>query len=216
MPALPGQTHVVSRRLARLVGTLLTLAVLVVACGTGASDQTATALPATEASASTAIDAASERAASLVTGPDLVSSELIDTASGQVTSVPDLVTGDRPVLLWYWAPTCNVCLREAEAMERFARDHAAVVQVIGVGAQGDYADTQAFIGTTGVNDLPLLWQPSIALWKLNDVNANSQIQLFSYDLEHRSEPFFLDDRGRSIVLEAAVQAPYVKAASVAS
>lgn len=35
---------------------------------------------------------------------DLVQTELLDGASGQITSLSEVVTGDRPVLLWYWAP----------------------------------------------------------------------------------------------------------------
>lgn len=32
------------------------------------------------------------------------SCEVLDVRTGQPTSISDTVTGDRPVLLWFWAP----------------------------------------------------------------------------------------------------------------
>ncbi len=34
----------------------------------------------------------------------LVQTELLDAESGQITTLGDVVVGDRPVLLWYWSP----------------------------------------------------------------------------------------------------------------
>jgi hypothetical protein len=35
---------------------------------------------------------------------DLASTELLDGNSGAITSLGEVVTGDRPILVWYWAP----------------------------------------------------------------------------------------------------------------
>ena len=35
---------------------------------------------------------------------NLAQTELLHGDSGQITSLGAVVTGDRPVLLWYWAP----------------------------------------------------------------------------------------------------------------
>jgi hypothetical protein len=35
---------------------------------------------------------------------DVATTQLLDTADGSITQLSDVVTGDRPVLLWYWAP----------------------------------------------------------------------------------------------------------------
>lgn len=75
---------------------LMTLAVAMVAsaCATGGltSQQTS------------AIDAADLNARSLDLTDDLSTSQLLDGRTGQVTTIRDVVTGDRPVLMWYWAP----------------------------------------------------------------------------------------------------------------
>jgi hypothetical protein len=36
---------------------------------------------------------------------DLTSTQLLDGRTGQITDLSEVVTGDRPVLMWYWAPT---------------------------------------------------------------------------------------------------------------
>ena len=35
---------------------------------------------------------------------NVAESELLDAATGEIKSLSDVVVGDRPVLVWYWAP----------------------------------------------------------------------------------------------------------------
>ena len=42
--------------------------------------------------------------AQLALSGDLSQTELLDTRTGEITTLSEVVTGDRPVLLWYWAP----------------------------------------------------------------------------------------------------------------
>lgn len=52
-------------------------------------------------------DAASTAAANidaLESSDDVRTLEVLDVKTGQPTTIADAVTGDRPVLLWFWAP----------------------------------------------------------------------------------------------------------------
>lgn len=53
---------------------------------------------------SAATTAASANQAAIQLTSDLSTSQLLDTADGGIAQLSDVVTGDRPVLLWYWAP----------------------------------------------------------------------------------------------------------------
>ena len=50
------------------------------------------------------VDAANVSASSLTLTSDVSTSEVLDGRTGKVTSIREVVTGDRPVLMWYWAP----------------------------------------------------------------------------------------------------------------
>lgn len=51
-----------------------------------------------------AVAAAEENAAELQLTSDFVTTQMLDTRTGGLASLGDIVAGDRPVLLWYWAP----------------------------------------------------------------------------------------------------------------
>ncbi|MEM7095764.1 MAG: hypothetical protein AAF567_22370 [Actinomycetota bacterium] len=76
----------------RLLVTLIASVVLVSAC----------------ASADTPIDPRAEVAtaneANLELSGELATTQMLDVMTGNVRSLDDVVTGDRAVLLWYWAP----------------------------------------------------------------------------------------------------------------
>jgi len=69
-----------------------TLALFASACGGTSAEQTA------------AIAEAEANEAQLVLGGDFGSTQMLDTADGSITSLSEVVTGDRAVLAWYWAP----------------------------------------------------------------------------------------------------------------
>lgn len=50
------------------------------------------------------VEAAEQNQNALDTGGDFGTTELLDTTTGEITTVGDVVTGDRAVLVWYWAP----------------------------------------------------------------------------------------------------------------
>lgn len=81
----------------KLLVTVASLALFATACGGGASGPTSEA-------ASAAIAAAAANEAQLELTADISSTQLLDTADGEIRRLADVITGDRPVLLWYWAP----------------------------------------------------------------------------------------------------------------
>lgn len=105
-----------------LVATATSLALVVAACGGGtqAVDNTGTSQPAASASESDSTSApadettmADEPSAEANEGPSeevgaehlFPDSEVIRVADGSATSLAaELAGGDRPVLLWFWAP----------------------------------------------------------------------------------------------------------------
>jgi len=80
----------------RLLLTLASLALFATACGGGA------AISSEDSSAAAAAAETNEAALQLTS--DVLSTELLNAADGSIQDLGDIVTGDRPVLLWYWAP----------------------------------------------------------------------------------------------------------------
>jgi len=78
----------------KLLLIVVSLAVWTAACGVGPSS----------AQSRAAEDAASSNEAALALTSDVATTQLLDTADGSITQLSEVVTGDRPVLLWYWAP----------------------------------------------------------------------------------------------------------------
>lgn len=58
----------------------------------------------TSAQAEAATEAAAANESTLVFTDDFSTTQLLNTADGEVTQLSEVITGDRPVLLWYWAP----------------------------------------------------------------------------------------------------------------
>ena len=82
-----------TRKLLTLVGAL---ALFATACA-GGGGQSSEAASAAELAAQT-----NEPGLQLTS--DITSTQLLDTVDGNISQLADVVTGDRPVLLWYWAP----------------------------------------------------------------------------------------------------------------
>lgn len=70
------------------------LALFATACGGGPSSEQRSA----------AQQVASSNEAALTLTSDVASTQFLDTADGSIAQLSEVVTGDRPVLLWYWAP----------------------------------------------------------------------------------------------------------------
>jgi hypothetical protein len=75
------------------------LSVAATACGGGSSADTADA-----SAGSSAAALAAANLGDLATSDDVRLIEVLDVDTGETTTLADTVTGDRPVLLWFWAP----------------------------------------------------------------------------------------------------------------
>ncbi len=85
----------------------LAAGLLLSACGGGGETTSTGATPdaGTETSSGASpADLAEENAQSLQSTDDGRTSEVLNIADGSITSLQEAVTGDRPVLLWFWAP----------------------------------------------------------------------------------------------------------------
>ena len=73
-----------------------------------AQDDAAAATAEDDAAAATAEDDAAANAAanqpSLATADDVLDTEVLVVADGSVTTLAEAATGDRPLLVWFWAP----------------------------------------------------------------------------------------------------------------
>ena len=85
----------VTSRRSVLLAAILGLACLASACGSGAPDT---------AEARTATAAANEAQDQLVANDDVRLTELLDVRTGKVATLKSSVDGDRPILLWFYAP----------------------------------------------------------------------------------------------------------------
>lgn len=83
------------KRFAKVLLVAVALAVFLAACGGGA---------ASPEESLAVIAAAEQNEVQLKLTDDLAQTELLDGESGQITTLGEVVTGDRPVLLWYWSP----------------------------------------------------------------------------------------------------------------
>ena len=94
---------------------LTAIALIAAACGDEPAtvagtitDQPAAAAAQDDAAAATAQDDAAANAAanqpSLATADDVLDTEVLVVADGSVTTLAEAATGDRPLLVWFWAP----------------------------------------------------------------------------------------------------------------
>ena len=81
----------------KMLWLVASLALFATACGGGGAGPSAE-----ESSAATTAAVTNEAALQLTS--DVATTQLLDTADGGIAQLADVVTGDRPVLLWYWAP----------------------------------------------------------------------------------------------------------------
>ncbi len=85
-------THRERKTASRLLLIVATLALFATACSGGTVADPAV------------VEEAEANQAEIVTSGDISQTEMLDVSSGEITSLSEVVTGDRAVLVWYWAP----------------------------------------------------------------------------------------------------------------
>ena len=81
----------------RAVAACVAAALLAAACGAGST-------PVDDGRFAAAIEAAAVNEPALMLTAELDTTEMLDVRTGEIRALDDVVTGDRAVLLWYWAP----------------------------------------------------------------------------------------------------------------
>lgn len=160
--------------------TTLTAAVLLGACGSGSSDSTnrSTAVQPAPAAAASADQQPSPEA--LPKGPPLPDVSVQDLAGGTL-SVADLAGGEKPVLVWFWAPHCPYCNAEAKNVEAFAKAHRDTVEVVGLGTQDSVEEAHAFVREHGLRTPRMLYDPSFESWQQLGIRGQPAAILFDRD-----------------------------------
>lgn len=83
------------------------------------------------------------------------------TLDGRTFSGTSLV--GRPAVLWFWAPWCPLCQRDAPMVARLAATHPKVT-FVGVGAQDRLDALRAFAARYGVDGFTELADTDAAVW----------------------------------------------------
>lgn len=86
------------------------------------------------------------------------------TVSGEAFN-SRILLGNRPSVLWFWAPWCAICQNESAAIVAAAKKYENRVNFIGVGALGNQPELQAFIDKTGTSAITNIDDSSGATWK---------------------------------------------------
>jgi len=89
---------------ASAVALFALLGLIASACGGGDSAETTNASGTADNSSNDAHAVAEANIDDLATSDDFSQIEVLDVDTGEPTTLAATVTGDRPVLLWFWAP----------------------------------------------------------------------------------------------------------------
>lgn len=68
-------------------------------------------------------------------------------------------------VLWFWAPWCPNCRREAPGVRRVAEEHAGEVRFVGVAAQDDVPAMQSFVDEHGLQVFAHLADVDAEVWE---------------------------------------------------
>jgi thiol-disulfide isomerase/thioredoxin len=76
-----------------------------------------------------------------------------------------ILLGNKPSVLWFWAPWCAICQNESAAMVAASNRYKNRINFIGVGALGNKAELQEFVTKTGTSVFTNIDDSSGAVWK---------------------------------------------------
>jgi peroxiredoxin len=131
------------RRIGRMVGAAVALIFIATACSAdndGADNTSAGSVPEATDSTVAANAVPAGVPAALQFSADAVGGGTIDVAS----------LAGKPTVLWFWAPWCSICNREAEDIEATAQQFAGDVNFVGVAWSGSEGEFQGFIDDHGL------------------------------------------------------------------
>jgi len=147
-----------------VAGSLLVVATLA-ACGGPVSSPDPASPPPTTTSSSTA---APPSGTSAVAAPEQLKFTA-KTVDGKDINGADLA--GKPVVLWFWAPWCPKCQREAPGMAAAAKAHGEKVTFLGVAALDQVPAMQQFVQRYGLQSFQHVADVDSAVWKKFGVTA---------------------------------------------
>jgi len=174
------------RHLAVLLAASLSVALA--ACGadpnsTASPAETTAPTPTTAAPADTTPteQPAAPTEAPPAAAPDLPAIDVVELASGRSVSLPSLAGSGRPTVLWFWAPHCTFCRREAAELLAFTAEHGTEVDILGLGAQDSLDEAHGFVDDTATQDLTMVWDQSGQSWVHHRVTSQPTIVVLGAD-----------------------------------
>ena len=112
--------------------------------------------------------------------PDI---EVVRVACGDTVGLRSLAEPGVPTLLWFWAPHCTFCMREAPEVIEFSAEHGDDVRIIGLGAQDSLEQAVDFVSSTGTEGLDMVWDASGESWIHFEVTSQPTVIVLSADGE---------------------------------
>lgn len=149
----------------RLAAGLFVLAAALTACGGPASSPGPTSTPPPASSTSTSAQPNDTPAAA---APEQLKFTA-KTVDGKDINGADLA--GKPVVVWFWAPWCPKCQREAPGMAAAAKEHGEKVTFLGVAALDQVPAMQQFVQKYGLQSFQHVADVDSAVWKRFGVTA---------------------------------------------
>ncbi|MCC5953499.1 MAG: TlpA family protein disulfide reductase [Acidimicrobiia bacterium] len=128
----------------------------------------------------TTTESASDQPVGTSPFPDIA---VTDIRTGQPVDLAGFLPSDKPLVVWFWAPHCPACNREAPDVAAFAAEHAAEFDIVGLGTQDDLAFARRFVEQHSP-PFTMLWDESFESWRELGVRAQPAAQLFDADGTH--------------------------------
>ena len=103
--------------------------------------------------------------------------------SGELTSISDdsfkdeVLRSEQPVLVDFWAPWCQPCLRLTPLLEKVAEEYAGKVKFVKINVEDNKA-TAAKYGIRGIPTLILIKDGNVLATKVGGVTATSELSTF--------------------------------------
>lgn len=157
-----------------LVAVLVGLVVLAAACGSDGTSTTA-AGPGDPTTTTAPDGEAPDPAPTGDPTADLPAIDVVELASGDQVALPSLAQPGRPTLLWFWAPHCTVCRREAPELLEFEAAHGDDIDVLGLGAQDTLDEAYGFLDDTSTHALAMVWDRSGQSWIHHGVTSQPTV-----------------------------------------
>ncbi|MDX8050739.1 redoxin domain-containing protein [Lentzea sp. BCCO 10_0798] len=150
----------------RVTAVSFALLAVLAACGSPASSPGPASAPPATSSASTV--PSSSGTSAVAAAPEQLKFTA-KTVDGKDISGADLA--GKPVVLWFWAPWCPKCQREAPGMAAAAKEHGEKVTFLGVAAQDQVPAMQQFVQRYGLQSFQHVADVDSAVWKRFGVTA---------------------------------------------